>query len=94
LASEAALATLDHVAATLAPLGRPLAVMGGISLAAWNYIRATRDVDLLIAVEATEIASVVEALRLAGFRPKHSPPIRAIGDHHFVQFLYTPPGEF
>jgi len=47
VATAAALATLDHVWGVLAPLGHHVAVMGGISLAAWNHIRATRDVDLL-----------------------------------------------
>ena len=94
MATEAALATLDHIWGILPPLGHPLAVMGGISLAAWNHIRATRDVDLLIAVERLSIDPVLDALRSHGCRPKKSPPIVAVGDHHFVQFLYTPPSEF
>ena len=94
MATEAALATLDHIRGVLAPLGHPLAVMGGISVAAWNHIRATRDVDLLIAVERSSIDPVLNALRSHGCRPKKSPPIVAVGVHHFVQFLYTPPGEF
>ncbi|MEZ6099509.1 MAG: hypothetical protein R3E01_11100 [Pirellulaceae bacterium] len=48
MATNAALATLDHVWGVLEPMGHSLALMGGLSLAAWNYIRATRDVDLLI----------------------------------------------
>jgi hypothetical protein len=94
VATEAALATLDHIWGVLAPLGHPLAVMGGISLAAWNHIRATRDVDLLIAVDQSAIDPVFNALRSNGCRPKKSPPIVTVGEHHFVQFLYTPPGEF
>lgn len=94
MATEAALATLDHIWATLAPLGHPLALMGGISLAAWNHIRATRDVDLLIAVHSSEIDPIVNALSLARCRPKRQPPVLTVGDHHFVQFLYTPPGQF
>jgi len=94
VATESALAALDHVWRALAPLGHPMAVMGGISLAAWNHIRATRDVDLLIAVEASGIDPVLDVLRTHGFRPKKSPPLIAVGEHHFVQLLYTPPGEF
>jgi hypothetical protein len=94
VATEAALATLDHVWGVLAPLGHPLAVMGGISLAAWNYVRATRDVDLLIAVEPSAIDPVLSVLGAHGCRPKKSPPIVSVGQHHFVQLLYTPPGEF
>jgi hypothetical protein len=93
VATETALATLDHVWRALAPLGHPMAVMGGISLAAWNHVRATRDVDLLIAVDRSAIDSVLNELGGHGCRPKKSPPILAVGEHHFVQLLYTPPGE-
>lgn len=43
MAAEAAIATLDRLWSLLEPLGYPLAVMGGISLAAWGRIRATRE---------------------------------------------------
>jgi hypothetical protein len=94
VATETALATLDHIWGVLAPVGHPVAVMGGISLAAWNHIRATRDVDLLIAVDRSAIDPILNVLRSQGCRPKKSPPIVTVGEHHFVQFLYTPPGEF
>lgn len=94
MATKTALATLDHIWGALAPLGHPMAVMGGISLAAWNHIRATRDVDLLIAVDRSAIDPILNALRSHGCRPKKSPPIVTVGEHHFVQFLYTPPDEF
>jgi hypothetical protein len=38
MATEAALATLDHAWRVLAPLGHPMAVMGGMALAAWSYL--------------------------------------------------------
>ncbi|MDC0934860.1 nucleotidyl transferase AbiEii/AbiGii toxin family protein [Pirellulales bacterium] len=94
MATEAALATLDHIWGVLEPLGHPLALMGGISLAAWNHIRATRDVDILIAVDRTAVEPLVEALRASDCHPKKTPPLVSVGDHCFVQFLYTPPGEF
>ncbi len=94
MATEAALTTLDRILTVLAPLGHPIALMGGISLAAWNYIRATRDVDLLIAVDLSDVDLVMETLVSQGFRPKKSPPIITVGDHRFLQLLYTPPDEF
>jgi hypothetical protein len=94
MATEAALATLDHVWGVLAPLGHPMALMGGISLAAWSHVRATRDVDLLIAIDASQIESIVNVLRSHGCRPKRSPPLVRVGEHHFIQLLYTPPDEF
>jgi hypothetical protein len=94
MAAEAALATLNHVWSVLAPLGHPVAVMGGISLAAWNYIRATRDVDILISVDRTQIEPILNVLASQGCRPKRTPPLIAVGKHCFVQLLYTPDGEF
>ena len=76
------------------PLGPPRGRHGGISLAAWNYIRATRAVDLLIAVDQPSVDPILAALQAHGCRPKRTPPVLAVGDHHFVQFVYTPPGEF
>jgi hypothetical protein len=94
VASDAILSTLEHVLRVLTPLGHPVAVMGGVSLAAWRHIRATHDVDLLIAVDLSEIDAVVSALCANGCRPKRSTPILVVGQHHFLQLLYTPPDEF
>jgi hypothetical protein len=94
MAAKAALTTLDHAWSALVPLGYPLAVMGGISLAAWNYVRATRDIDLLIALDRTQVDLILKALAARGCRPKQSPAITVVGEHCFVQLLFTPPGEF
>jgi hypothetical protein len=63
-------------------------------MAAWNHIRATRDVDLLIAVDPPAIDPILNVLRSHGCRPKKLPPIVAVGEHHFIQLLYTPPESF
>jgi hypothetical protein len=68
--------------------------MGGISLASWGRIRATRDVDVLMAVEPEAVDDTIDLLRRHGFKPKKHPPIVTVGEHRFVQFLYTPPDEF
>lgn len=94
MATNAALATLDRLWSVLEPLGKPLAVMGGISLASWGRIRATRDVDVLMAVEPEAVNATIALLRQHGFKPKKHPPIATVGEHRFVQFLYTPPDEF
>src|SRR3989304_6119380 len=46
MAGEVVRAVLNHVWSTLEPLGHDCALIGGVALAAWNYPRATRDVDL------------------------------------------------
>lgn len=94
MASETVRAVLNHVLSALEPRGYPCALMGGIALAVWNYPRATRDVDLLIGIEGGEIESVVGCLEASGCRPKRSQAVVAVGTHRFLQFLYTPPGEF
>jgi hypothetical protein len=45
---EAILRALRQVWLALKPLDTPMAVMGGIALATWKYVRATQDIDLLI----------------------------------------------
>jgi hypothetical protein len=94
MAGESVRAVLNHVCYVLAPLGHPFALMGGIALAAWNHPRATRDVDLLIGVDSADLDPVINRFGECGCRPKRVPPIVTVGQHHFVQFLYTPPGEF
>ena len=68
--------------------------MGGIALAVWNYPRATRDVDILADMQRSEVDSLVRHLAEHNFRPKHKPPLLTVGDHSFLQLLYTPQGEF
>lgn len=46
--------TLVRAWEALEPMETPMAVMGGISLAAWNHPRFTQDVDLLLALPDTE----------------------------------------
>lgn len=94
MAGEMVRAVLNHLWTALEPLRLPRALMGGIALAVWNHPRATRDVDLLLGVESSAIDPVIDQLRACGCRPKRAPPLLTIGTHSFVQFLYTPPGEF
>jgi hypothetical protein len=47
MSNNPVLATLEHVWQALDSLGHPIALMGGLSVAAWGHLRTTRDVDLL-----------------------------------------------
>jgi len=51
--AEPLLRALRHVWVTLEPLGLPMAVMGGIAVAASKHVRATQDVDLLLGAGAS-----------------------------------------
>jgi hypothetical protein len=93
MAGEVVRALLNHIWSTLEPLGCPCALMGGAALAVWHHPRATRDIDVLIAIESDNFDSVVNQLAAANCRPKNDPPLRTMGRLHFAQFLYTPPGE-
>lgn len=64
------LGALKHVWATLEPLGLPMAVMGGIAVSFWEHLRATRDVDLLIQIEAGALDKMLGVLGKAGIRAK------------------------
>lgn len=94
MAAEVVLKALKHVWVSLQPLQVPMAVMGGLALAAWRHVRATRDVDLLIGVSNDDAEPLLSTLTSAGLRPKHQPPLISLGSLQILQLLYEPPGAF
>jgi hypothetical protein len=92
--AEAIVRALRHVWRTLEPLGIPMAVMGGLALAAWKHVRATKDVDLLLGITEGDDARALRALDAAGVRPKRSPPLVRLGQLDLIQLLYEPPEAF
>jgi hypothetical protein len=94
MASEAVRTVLNQLWNTIEPLGYPVALMGGLALAVWYHPRSTRDVDLLLGADREDIDNVLDELKSVGCRTKKQPPLLVIGDHSFVQLLYTPPEEF
>lgn len=85
------LQSLQHVWKTLKPLGIPMAVVGGLALATWKHIRATKDIDLLLATNMETLDPLLTTLAAAGMRPKRNPPAIALGDLKLVQLIYEPP---
>ena len=94
MAAEVLLKALKHVWVSLEPLQAPMAVMGGLALAAWRHVRATRDVDLLIGVSEDDLGLLLSTLTSAGLRPKHQPPWISVGSLQILQLLYEPPGAY
>ncbi len=94
VAAEVVLKALKHVWVSLEPLHAPMAVMGGLALAAWRHVRATRDVDLLIGVSEEDLEPLLSALTSAGLSPKHQPPLISVGSLQILQLLYEPPGAY
>jgi hypothetical protein len=94
MAAAVVLRALEHVWSSLAPLKVPMAVSGGLALAVWQHVRATRDVDLLLGVSEKQFAKIQKALTGAGIKPKHkASPVR-LGNLQVLQFQYEPPGAF
>ncbi|MGD9634559.1 MAG: nucleotidyl transferase AbiEii/AbiGii toxin family protein [Pirellulales bacterium] len=94
MASKAAQSVLNQVSKALAPLDIAYSLIGGLALAVWSHPRSTRDVDLLVGVDHATAQPIIDALNAIGCRPKRVPPLNRVGEHSFLHFLYTPPGEF
>jgi len=94
VAAEVVLKALRHVWVSLEPLHAPMAVMGGLALAAWRHVRATHDVDLLIGVSEADLGPLLSTLTSAGLRPKRQPPWTSLGSLQILQLLYEPPGTY
>ena len=94
MAADALLAAVRHVWLTLRSLEVPAALMGGLALAVWKHVRATRDVDLLIGIGERDPQQLIEQLRAAGIRPKRSPPLTNLGRLQVIQLVYEPPDAF
>jgi len=92
--SETVLKVLRHVWLTLRGLNVPAAVMGGIALAAWKYVRATRDIDLLVSIAGRDMEHLITELRAAGIRSKGTSPVASLGQLTVVQLEYEPPETF
>ena len=91
---EVVLKALRHVWLALESLKVPAAVMGGIGLAAWKHVRATRDIDLLVSIRGHDSATILRQLRAAEIRPKSDRPITSLGQFDVIQLLYEPPDTF
>ncbi len=91
MSGELVLQTLQHVWRTLKPLGIPMAVVGGLALAARKHVRATKDIDLLLGIGRENLDSLLQRLRRAGIRTKHSPPVVDLDQWELVQLVYEPP---
>lgn len=92
--ADVVLRSLRHVWLTLEPLGVARAVAGGLALAAWKYVRATRDIDLLVGLEQTDLTQLLDRLQAAGIRSKRTPFVVRLGQLDVVQLLYEPPESF
>ena len=94
MGGEAVLGTLRHVWLVLKSLHVPGAVAGGLAMAVWKHVRATKDVDLLIAIGGTDLEPFLGGLAEAGIRSKRQPPLTPLGQLDVIQLVYEPPETF
>jgi len=94
VAADALLRSLRHVWLLLEERGVPTALLGGLALATWKHVRATRDIDLLVGVGQDEVEDLLAYLGAAGIRPKRSPAITPLGELAVIQLLYEPEEAF
>lgn len=94
MAADAVVKTLRHAWKALETAGCVPVLMGGLAVGLWKHLRFTRDVDLLIGLDGTDLNRVVTTLQTEGLRPKRNPPVLDLGTVRIVQFLYDPPGAF
>lgn len=92
--SEILLRTLAHVWTALEPMRVPMALMGGLALATWKHVRATRDVDLLLGLAPHDLAWLLQTLSRAGVRPKAESPTTRLGQIELLECVYEPPESF
>src|SRR5438045_3645045 len=94
MAGELVISALKHIWATLAALKVDAALMGGIAVAAWNHIRNTRDVDLLVGVSPSDEERLLTHLKGAGINPLRNPPVLTIDNSRILPLGYEPPDRF
>lgn len=92
MVADVLLTTLRQAWQTLEASGARLALMGGLALASWKHVRATRDVDLLVEVPRGDVDQLLSILRASGIRPRRRPEVTQLGKLRLVQCLYEPPG--
>ena len=68
--------------------------MGGLALAVWKHVRATRDVDLMIGIGEHRVEEVLRIALAAGIRPKRHPSVVPLGGLDVIPMLYEPPDAF
>lgn len=88
---DVVLRVLAHVWRVVTSLNVPAAVMGGIAVSAWKHIRATHDVDLLVALDEARSSEILAGLAREGFYHRHVPPVLSIGQTRIIQLLHDLP---
>jgi len=88
------LEALRHVWLTLRSAGIPAAVMGGLALATWKHVRATKDVDLLLGISRRDAERLLPQLAAAKILLIDDMPWTSLGRLAVLRLQYEPPESF
>lgn len=67
-------------------------LVGGLAVALRGYSRFTADVDVVLAMEADNLAKFIQAAKHAGLRPTIPVPIETLGDPDLIEQWYREMG--
>jgi len=67
-------------------------LVGGLAVALRGYSRFTVDVDVVLAMEADNLAKFIQAAKHAGLRPTIPVPIETLGDPDLIEQWYRKKG--
>lgn len=67
-------------------------LVGGLAVALRGYSRFTADVDVVLAMEADNLAKFIQVAKQAGLGPTIPVPIEAIGDPNLIDQWYREKG--
>lgn len=80
----------DALAALVRALaGRPWFVFGAQALRVWGAPRQTLDIDVTVAVDVSEVPTLITALRACGLEPKASDPVAFAARYHVIPLLHA-----
>lgn len=86
------LGSFDVLVAALAKAGVRYLVAGGLAVNAHGYLRFTRDVDLVLQLDAHNILAAFAALERIGYRPLVPITAADFADEEFARALVKPLG--
>lgn len=74
------LAAFEEIAGAMARAGVRYLVAGGLAVNAHGYLRFTKDIDIVVALDATNVHAAFEALAAIGYHPSVPVSAEQFGD--------------
>jgi hypothetical protein len=87
--SKVILRTIDKIVKILENMNVEYAIFGGMALQAWQRLRTTLDVDIMVIMDEITMKDLSDRMRKEGIRLESKTPIVKLGDITLFRFLYT-----